>query len=372
MPDFSLQGGWETDKLPRMKCAALRVCASLLMAGASSLYAGTAPAAAPQEGSVISLHVENDMFVGDDDNYTSGVRIGWMSGTTAESRTFSGMLGTVLGGTNASDSWRRFMGMNGSSNLRQQWGLDLTQLMFTPERKLREPIYGEHPYVGNLTLGLISLVKNEDRANVLELQLGTTGSPSLAKGSQHLVHKMWGMEQWPGWNNQLPSEMTANLFFKRYYRLRGLERHYGSGLETDALAYWHADAGTVKVQAGGGMTFRFGYNLGNTSPENSIRGATSAAPPFVYNRTSVSNWGYYGYLHASARAVAHDLYLDGTVFHSSPDYVNKYPVVAEWGYGFGVTYKRTEFLFGLHYITKEYTRQESPQCVGVLQLRHTF
>lgn len=147
------------DKLPRMKCAALRVCASLLTAGASSLYAGTVPAAAPQEGPVISLHVENDMFVGDDDNYTSGVRIGWMSGTTAESRTFSGMLGTVLGGTNASDSWRRFMGMNGSSNLRQQWGLDLTQLMFTPERKLREPIYGEHPYVGNLTLGLISLVK---------------------------------------------------------------------------------------------------------------------------------------------------------------------------------------------------------------------
>ena len=70
--------------------------------------------------------------------------------------------------------------------------------------------------------------------------------------------------------------------------------------------------------------------------------------------------------------MAHDLYLDGTVFHSSPDYVNKYPVVAEWGYGFGVTYKRTEFLFGLHYITKEYTRQESIQCIGVLQLRHTF
>lgn len=78
------------------------------------------------------------------------------------------------------------------------------------------------------------------------------------------------------WSNQLPGEMTANLFFKRYYRLRGLEKRYSSGFETDALAYWHADAGTVKVQAGGGMSFRFGYNLGNTSPENSIRGATSA------------------------------------------------------------------------------------------------
>ena len=25
-----------------------------------------------------------------------------------------------------------------------------------------------------------------------------------------------------------------------------------------------------------------------------------------------------------------------------------------------------------HYITKEYTQQESMQCVGVLQLKHTF
>ncbi len=116
------------------------------------------------------------MFVGDDDNYTNGVRFAWMSGTTSRSHTFSGMLGTVLGGTNASDSWRRFMGMSGSANLRQQWGLDLTQLMYTPEQKATYPIYNQHPYVGNLTLGLTSLVKNEDRANSLELQLGTTGT----------------------------------------------------------------------------------------------------------------------------------------------------------------------------------------------------
>ncbi len=370
MPDFSLPHGDETHKLPGMKCAALCMCAGLLPV--ASLQAGTQQIEAPQEGAVISFHLENDMFVGDDDNYTNGVRFAWMSRTTSDSRTFSGMLGTVLGGTNASDSWRRFMGMSGSPNLRQQWGLDLTQLMYTPEQKAPYPLYNQHPYVGNLTLGLTSLVKNEDRANSLELQLGTTGTNSLARGSQHFIHKLWGMEQWPGWSSQLPGEMTANLFFKRYYRLRGLEKRYSSGLETDALAYWHMDAGTVKVQAGGGMSFRFGYNLGNTSPENSIRGATSAAPPFVYNRTTVSNWGYYGYLHASVRAVAHDLYLDGTVFRSSPEYVNKYPVVGEWGYGFGLRYKRSELLFGLHYMTKEYTQQESMQCVGVLQLRHTF
>lgn len=78
------------------------------------LQAGTQQIEAPQEGPVISFHLENDMFVGDDDNYTNGVRFAWMSGTTSRSHTFSGMLGTVLGGTNASASWRRFMGMNGS------------------------------------------------------------------------------------------------------------------------------------------------------------------------------------------------------------------------------------------------------------------
>ena len=103
-----------------MKCTALCMCAALLPVG--FLQAGTQQIEVPQEGSVISFHLENDMFVGDDDNYTNGVRFAWMSGTTSRSHTFSGMLGTVLGGTNASDSWRRFMGMSGSANLRQQIG----------------------------------------------------------------------------------------------------------------------------------------------------------------------------------------------------------------------------------------------------------
>lgn len=78
-----------------MNCTALCMCAGLL--SVASLQAGTQQIEAPQEGPVISFHLENDMFVGDDDNYTNGVRFAWMSGTTSRSHTFSGMLGTVLG-----------------------------------------------------------------------------------------------------------------------------------------------------------------------------------------------------------------------------------------------------------------------------------
>ena len=72
-----------------MNCTALCMCAGLL--SVASLQAGTQQIEAPQEGPVISFHLENDMFVGDDDNYTNGVRFAWMSGTTSRSHTFSGM-----------------------------------------------------------------------------------------------------------------------------------------------------------------------------------------------------------------------------------------------------------------------------------------
>ena len=69
-----------------MKCTALCMCAALLPVG--FLQAGTQQIEAPQEGSVISFHLENDMFVGDDDNYTNGVRFAWMSGTRPEAIRF--------------------------------------------------------------------------------------------------------------------------------------------------------------------------------------------------------------------------------------------------------------------------------------------
>lgn len=44
-----------------MKCTVLCMCAALLPVG--FLQAGTQQIEAPQEGSVISFHLENDMFV---------------------------------------------------------------------------------------------------------------------------------------------------------------------------------------------------------------------------------------------------------------------------------------------------------------------
>lgn len=344
------------------------------------------PTIYPKEQSVLSIQLENDFFSGIDGNYTNGARAAFVSqsysgfeashdhlcGNATSSYIATG-LGTILGGTNAAPGWSRVMGMERTAALRQQWSISLTQSMFTPEHKSDMPLYGERTYAGYLGVGIGSLVKNEDRANSLELQIGVTGDPSLTRNTQHFVHKHLGMAQWPGWGNQLPSEVAFCFFFKRYYRLDFLEYTSRSGrFETDGFAYWHTDAGTVYLRAGMGMGYRFGYNLPASSSELAISGATLPVSPFVKKRKFPSNWSYYGFTGIAGRYVGYDIFLDGTVFHKSPNYVDKFPFVLDVTAGGALRYKNTEFIVGYMLRTKEYHTQESAQIMGSIQIRHSF
>lgn len=344
------------------------------------------PSEIPKERSVFSIQLENDFFSGVDGNYTNGARFAYTSqsysgfekphdhlcGNMTSSYLATG-LGTILGGTNASPDWSRFCGMERTPALRQQWAVTLTQLMYTPEHKSFDPIIGERTYAGYLGVGLGTLVKNEDRANSLELQIGVTGDPSLTRNTQHFIHKHLCMVQWPGWDYQLPSEVTFCFFFKRYYRLDFLEYTSSTGrFETDGFAYWHADLGTLYVRGGLGMNYRFGYNLPASSSELAISGATYATSPFAKQKKFNSNWSYYGFTGCAGRYVAHDIFLDGTVFHSSPKYVDKFPCVLDVYAGAAARYKNLELVIGYMMRTKEYHTQESPQVMGSVQIRYSF
>lgn len=340
----------------------------------------------PKERSILRVHLENDFFGGVDGDYTNGFRADYISqpysgvekshdhlcGNRTSSYLATG-LGALVGGTGASSRWSKICGMDRTSALREHWAFSLTQFMFTPETKSSFPIYGERGYAGYLGFGVGTLVKNEDRANSFELQIGVTGDPSLTRNTQHFIHKRLGMIQWPGWQNQLPSEATFCFFFKRYYRLRCLEHQNQAGkFETDGFAFWHTDLGTLYLRGGVGMSYRFGYNLPNTSQELSIAGASFPASPFARNKKSISNWSYYGFAGMSGRFVGRDMFLDGTAFHSSPRYVHKFPFVADVSGGIGVKYKNVELLFGYTVRSKEYHTQHAAQTLGSIQLRVMF
>lgn len=360
------------------ECILLIITACWAHGGTVSSIATQVGESIPQDRPTFGFQLENDFFAGKDKNYTNGVRLSYLSKSCGEgedgfSNNMARTLGTLTGGTNASPAWSRFCGMERTPALRQQWAITLTQLMFTPEDiNTSKPIIGQHPYAGYLALGIGTLVKNEDRANSFELQLGTTGKASLAEQAQDTIHRLWKMQTWPGWDNQLPSEFTFTFYFKRYYRLRFLESKSEGGFTTDGLAFWHADVGTVYVRAGAGMSIRYGYNLTDSSPDFAINGATYVSNPFVQKRDYSSNWSFYGFSGFTARAVAHDLFLDGTVFHDSPRYVDKYPVVADISTGFVVRYKRAELLAGYFLRTREYHNQEKLHVIGMVALKMSF
>lgn len=316
-------------------------------------------ASAPQERASFGIQLDNDLFVGSDCNYTNGIRFAYLSESTP------------VTGSSFWD-WQAF-GMDRTPALRNQWALTLTQLMFTPENKSNMPLYGEHPYAGYLGLGFGNLVKNEDRANSLEFQIGVTGKCSLADDAQYTVHHFWEMDQWPGWQYQIPSEVVFEMYFKRFYRISGLEYKHPSGFATDGYGYWNVDAGTVYVRAGGGAAYRFGYNLPNDSPtEYSLNGANFQTSPFVRNERSISDWSVYGTAALGVQGVAYNAFLDGPVFHNFPKYVTKYPVVGNASLGVGMRYKSFEGFFGYQWVTKEYSTQKGIHCIGTIELRYLF
>lgn len=363
-------------------CIFASMIVSFAHAGSISSVIAEMPGGAPvpQEKSSIGFQLENDFFAGKDQNYTNGARLSFLSKSSGSnggdgfSDRMARTLGSLTGGTEASHAWSKFCGMERTPALRQQWAVSLTQLMFTPENiNTSQPIIGQHPYAGYLALGLGTLVKNEDRANSFELQLGVTGKPSLAEQAQGTVHRMFKMKTWPGWDNQIPSEFAFCFYFKRYYRLDFLESRSRSGaFETDGLAFWHADLGTVYLRAGAGMSVRYGYNLSDTSPDFSINGATYLSSPFVKKRDYSSNWSFYGFSGMALRAVGHDLFLDGPVFHESRHYVDKLPLVLDLNSGIVLRYKQAELLIGYFLRSREYRQQERLHVIGMVELKASF
>lgn len=373
--------------LPK-KCALVYVAlfSMLAVTAGEVTVPAAAPGTIPKDRSMFAFQLENDFFSGIDGNYTNGARAAFISqsysgfeephdhfcGNMTSSYIATGV-GTILGGTNAAPGWSRFMGMDRTPNLRQQWAVTLTQSMFTPEHKSADPILGERTYAGYLGVGFGTLVKNETRANSLELQIGVTGDPSMTRNTQHFVHKHLNMMQWPGWDYQLPSEVTFCFFFKRYYRLEFLEHTSRTGrFETDGFAYWHADLGTLYLRGGIGGQYRFGYNLPSSSPELMISGATYPTSPFARERKYPTNWSCYGFVGMAGRYVGRDMFLDGTAFHSSPKYVDKFPFVADATAGMGVRYKNGEFIVGYMFRTKEYHTQDKAQILGSVEFRYSF
>ncbi len=268
--------------------------------------------------------LENDAFIDQDNGYTNGIRYDYAQQTR-----------------------------NGMA-----WGLSLTQNIYTPYTNAYDVVEGEQPYAGYLALGGALIVPGEDVGFAAELQVGTTGKPSLAEVSQRLVHDSGGMKQWRGWHNQIPSEATVQFTLRQDWRLPMLEQHFGNRYEMDGALFTREQVGTVAIGGAAGLSLRFGYNLPDSMLVNGSEAANFGMGLLTKEdyRREESSW--FIYATGQVRYVARDMFIDGGVFHHFDRTCSRKPWIAEVQVGGAVSYHGIDYYLGFTCTSRSYRGEE--------------
>jgi lipid A 3-O-deacylase len=248
---------------------------------------------------------ENDLFSGNDNNYTNGISFNL---TSAEV--------DGLGSKNFFAKTARafsFLPTVGDAGYRNYVGFGLTQEMYTPpDITLPAPLPGEQPYAGVL-MGDVTLFSKGPRSqHTFIFSAGMAGPASGAEQVQKLIHEITGSTEPMGWDTQLSNELLLNLGYAYDYRLlrKASPRRFGYDLSTGL----GATLGNYITHAQGSAILRFGYDLPDTYnlPDlrvGSSKSVTLAPPPEKFR--------VYGTFGLTVAGVARFLPSDGNTFTDS-------------------------------------------------------
>lgn len=304
------------------------------------------------EKGTFSFTYENDIFTGQDDGYTNGVRIGYIT----PANDVPVLLEPLL-----------FFNPLFPEEGEKRVSYSIGQSMFTPDDITLGALQpNDRPYAGWLwgSMGLIS--DTGTQYDTLELTLGIIGPYSFAEQTQHFIHKHVTDSPIPrGWDNQLHTEPGINI---------GYERKWRSYWELSALGYGvdvtpHAglDLGNVLTDAKMGATFRFGKNLPSDYGPPRIRPSVSGSDFF----RPTKGWGWYLFAGFEGRYVAHNIFLDGNTFADSHS-VGRRPFVGDVQLGAAITYQKMRLAYTHVIRTEEYREQRGSDNFGALTLSYQF
>ncbi|MCQ8184843.1 lipid A deacylase LpxR family protein [Parvularcula maris] len=302
-----------------------------------------------------TIAVENDGYFGDDDNYTSGLRIGYLSGNRK------------------SDAFGRFFARRllrvdpASEGVKLRRGFALAQEIYTPE-DLDTPEFlpDQHPYAGYLYGELTSLVERPNRVDLLSVQLGVVGPSALGQEGQDFVHNITGRELAQGWDNQIEDSVGLNLTYDRQRRFFHLGNRNAFGL--DCVGNLGLSGGTVKTAARIGGNLRFGENLGTSFGPPRVRPAHAGSGFFVPQ----DKRSWYIFAGGQVEAVAHNIFLDNSLFRDSGPDVGSNTIVADFQAGTAIQLGRAQIAFTYILRTPEFEEQEGSQRFGAFSIAKRF
>ena len=343
--------------MPRARLAAFLAAAALLTPALAR-----AQQAAPDNDWTETVLEEDDYWAphNHDRHYTHGIQFSGTSGDVHDPfwlGPFNWLGGFTPAFPDAPDVSRRY-------DL-----IPLGQNIYTPDNpNLFTPDPRDRPYAGWLYggAGMMQDTPGErdgvDSFDDLEMKLGLVGPGSLAHETQTSFHLLIDVAPFAGWHAQLHDEPTLDLFYQHKWRYHG-ENDQGYGW--DAIPQWDLRVGNVYDYAGAGGMLRLGRNLRADYGPPHID--MNLGANYINPSRMVGNWGFYGFIGTEARAVAHDIFLDGNDFKSSPS-VDKYPAVDYLESGVALFYDHFRLAYSYIWETPEFVHQAGPDHYGSLNL----
>ena len=327
----------------------------------------------PDRGNAhLSFYLDNDLFAGTDENYTNGVRLAWISGSR-DPKQFGLVqrgLRKLSGDARSLRQFQRISGFRDLANTEYNYGTSITQLMFTPEdpNALKSPP-GESPYAGWLGLGFSLHAKDTHALNSSELSVGTVGPNAQAKEVQDFIHDLKGVDDFKGWDSQIPNELTLNLFFSQKRRLTILESVWDD-FAVDGFGEWGFGLGTFRTDLYLGALTRFGWNLPVDFSDPRLSPTAYSHQPFLTDRLESGPWSFYGLLGLRGSAVIHDITLDGPVFSNFDTGATRKPFIGGLFAGFGVRYKDLKLTYLQTYRSRRFKEQDRGRVFGSISISY--
>jgi len=279
-------------------------------AAVALITASPAQAEPPQDPhGIFTFQAENDAVSTQrgtsDRDYTSGLRLGYTTGTNAVPD-FLASFGRAVWGDGV-----------------QRVSIDLSQSLFTPRNtQLVVPNVHDRPYAGYLRLGGALIHDTDDQRSLLGVSLGVVGPSALGRQVQNGFHDIIGDTENKGWHYQLRDEFAFEALAEKTFRVP--LTHYGR-VEVDALPALTVGIGTVRDYVQAGASIRIGQGLNSDFGAPRIRPGLSGNDPY----TPTLPFVWYAFAGLDGQAIARDEFLDGSTFRNNTLHVTKKPFVGE-------------------------------------------
>ena len=318
------------------------------------------------------VQLDNDLFAGEDKDYTNGFRIGFVKELNQKTE-LNRLLEKQLYRLSGADEDKGIMRwrIKDRENLRFAYGAGLTQLMFTPDDYTTATTPdGERPYAGWLGLEFSLHVKNSNFVSSATISIGTTGENSFAEESQEWVHEnISDSPVYQGWDSQVPDQITLNLHLDHKQRLTSLNHSSGGLLAVDGYYEWGAALGNFRSHAYVGALIRAGHNLPATYSTPRVQLGSYGHQLFRDNGTQNHRLSLLMFAGLRATAVAYDITIDGPLFDDFDTGVESKPLVGEIIFGVGLRYSFFDISFSHTIRTDEFYGQDKNQEFGSVMLR---